>query len=134
MSCKGEAKAIKELVLRLHAQAIANMITSTLKKLAIVEDQNIMTLFIVPDFELVCKEVNEYFMFQRREELGKLRARLQPTIIILANVNLLKEILDLTTPHGDSHEDEKRTIIHKIHYTIHLMYVGFWKCLISFKK
>ncbi len=38
--------------------------------------------------------------------LGKLRTRLQPTIIIPANVSLPKEILDLTTPHGDSHEDE----------------------------
>jgi len=71
-----------------------------------MEDQNIMTLFIVPDSELVCKEVNEYFMFRRREKLGKLQARLQHTIIILANVSLPNEILDLTTPHGDSHEDE----------------------------
>ncbi len=45
-------------------------------------------------------------MFQRREELGKLQTRFQPTTTILANVNPPKEILDLTTPHGDSHEDE----------------------------
>lgn len=56
--------------------------------------------------ELVSKEAKEYFVVQRREKLGKLRTKLQPTITILTNVNIPKEILDPTTPHNDSHEDE----------------------------
>jgi hypothetical protein len=56
--------------------------------------------------ELVSKEAKEYFMVQSREELGKLRAKLQPIITILTNVNIPKEILDPTNPHNDSHEDE----------------------------
>ncbi len=66
MSCKGEAKKqlkLKESILRLHAQAIANMVASTLRKTTIMEEQNIMNLFIVPDFEFVSKEVNECFVF-----------------------------------------------------------------------
>ncbi len=45
-------------------------------------------------------------MVQSREELGKLRTKLQPIITILTNVNIPKEILDPTTLHNDSHEDE----------------------------
>jgi len=51
--------------------------------------------------ELVSKEAKEYFVVQRREKLGKLRTKLQPTITILTNVNIPKEILDPTTPHND---------------------------------
>jgi hypothetical protein len=82
------------------------MVASIVRKTTIMHDQNMMTLFIVLDSKLVSKEVNEYFMFRKREELGKIQARLQPTTTILANVSPPKEILDLTTPHGDSHEDE----------------------------
>jgi hypothetical protein len=45
MSCKGEAKQqlkLKESVLRLHAQAIANMVASTLRKTTIMEEQIVM--------------------------------------------------------------------------------------------
>jgi hypothetical protein len=45
-------------------------------------------------------------MFWRREKLGNLEARFQPTTTILANVSPPKEILDLATPHDDSHENE----------------------------
>jgi hypothetical protein len=45
-------------------------------------------------------------MLQRKEKLGKLWARLQPTITIPTNVSLPKKILDLVTPHTDSYEDK----------------------------
>jgi glutaredoxin 2 len=48
--------------------------------------------------EFVSKEAKEYFMVQRKEKLGKLQAKLQPTIIILTNVNIPKEIFNPTTP------------------------------------
>jgi hypothetical protein len=57
-------------------------------------------------FRVVSKEAKEYFMVWRREKLGKLRAKLQPTITILTDVNIPKEIFNPTTPHSDSHEDE----------------------------
>jgi hypothetical protein len=68
-----------------------------------MEDQNIRALFIVPDFEFVSQVAKEHFMFRRKEELGKLQARLQ---LIPTNVGDPKEILDLAIPHDDSHENE----------------------------
>ncbi len=36
-----------------------------------MEDQNVMTLFIIPNYELVSKEVNDqYFMFLESFEQG----------------------------------------------------------------
>ncbi len=71
-----------------------------------MKDQNIMALFTILNSKLVLDETNKYFMLQRKEELGKLWARLQPTIIILTNVSFPKKILDLVTPHIDSYENE----------------------------
>jgi hypothetical protein len=51
-------------------------------------------------------------MFRRREELGRLQARLQPTTTIPTNVSAPKEILDLATPHDDSHENENSLTFH----------------------
>jgi hypothetical protein len=65
-----------------------------------------MALFIVPNFEFFLQVAKEYFKFWRREELRKLQARFQPTTTIPTNVSVPKEILDLTTPHDDSHENE----------------------------
>jgi hypothetical protein len=47
------------------------MVVAILKMVVIMEEQNIMTLFIVVDFELVQEEVKEYFMLRRKEKLGK---------------------------------------------------------------
>jgi len=73
VSCKGGAKKMKfkELVLQQHAQATINMATSTLKKTAIMKDQNIMALFTILNSKLVLDEANKYFMLQRKDELGK---------------------------------------------------------------
>ncbi len=65
-----------------------------------------MALFIVLSFKFVFEEANEYIMLQRKEKLGKLLTKLQPTIIILANVSFPKKIIYLITPHIDSYEDE----------------------------
>jgi hypothetical protein len=65
-----------------------------------------MAFFMVLDSTFVLEEAKEYFMFQKREELGKLRMRFQPTTIIPTNVSISKEILYLTTPHGHSQENE----------------------------
>jgi hypothetical protein len=71
-----------------------------------MEDQNIMALFIILDFEFVSQVSKEYLMFRRKEELGKLQARLQLTTTIPTKISDPKEILDLATPHDDSHENE----------------------------
>ncbi len=92
--------------MQLHAQATIDMATSTLKKITIIKDQNTMAFFMVLDSTFVLEEAKEYFMFQKREELGKLRMRFQPTTIILTNVSLSKEIIYPTTPHGHSQKNE----------------------------
>jgi hypothetical protein len=74
VSCKGGAKKLKfkELVLQQHAQVTIDMATSTSRKTTIMKDQNIMALFTILNSKLVLDEANKYFMFQRKEELGKL--------------------------------------------------------------
>lgn len=54
-----------DFIVWIHAQAIIDMATTTLKKAIIMEEQSIMALFIVLDFKLV--KVKEHFMLQRRK-------------------------------------------------------------------
>jgi hypothetical protein len=108
MNCKGRAKTIEAYgsTLQLHAQATIDTATSTLKKNKIIKDQNTMAFFMVFYSKYVLEEAKEYFMFQKREELGKLRVKFQPTTIIPTYVSPPKEILYPTTPHGHSQENE----------------------------
>jgi hypothetical protein len=79
------------------------MATTTLKKAIIMEEQSIMALFIVLDYELV--KVKEHFMFQRRKKLQKFQAKLQTTTTIQAKTSPSKDIPRPTISFGeDSHE------------------------------
>ncbi len=149
MNCKGWTIIIEVQgsTLQSHAQTTIGMATSTLKKKTIIKDQNTMASFMVLDSKFVLEEAKEYFVFQKREELGKLQVRFQPTTIIPTNVSPPKKILYPTTPHGHSQENEYSLTFDSSPTQLQWKdlksqnspqnspSVSFWKCnLISFKK
>jgi hypothetical protein len=51
---------------------MANMVATTLRKVAILEDQTTIPLFTMPEDQLVLTKACEYFKLRRYEELQKL--------------------------------------------------------------
>ncbi len=60
---------LKDYATKVHARAMADMPTTTLRKVAILEDQATMVLFTMLKEQLVTKEICEYFKLQRCEYL-----------------------------------------------------------------
>ncbi|XP_024401721.1 uncharacterized protein [Physcomitrium patens] len=77
MKRKSEVEMINAI--KAQARATADMAAATRMKIAILEEQNVMALFTVPEEQLVSEEAREYFKLRRGEELRKLRARLEVT-------------------------------------------------------
>lgn len=54
---------LKDYAVRVQMHAMADMATTTLKKVAILKDQAPMALFTMLKDQLVTKEAHEYFKF-----------------------------------------------------------------------
>lgn len=60
----------------LQAKAMSRMAAAIMLKARILEDQNLMTLFTMPDDQLTTDDAREYFRLRRIGELARLKQRL----------------------------------------------------------
>jgi hypothetical protein len=66
---------VREAAMYAQAEAAKTMAATTMRKNALLEDQNIVMLMTLPDSQ-VSVEAREYLRLRRREELKKLQSRL----------------------------------------------------------
>jgi hypothetical protein len=66
---------VREAAMYAQAEAAKTMAATTMRKNALLEDQNIVMLMTLPDSQVIV-EAREYLRLRRREELKKLQSRL----------------------------------------------------------